>query len=113
MRSFPSFSLLLTNGAIADADKQAAIDLFLGIEPSSPLPTLPSRTNPRRSYREWFTRSHVDSSLEPIEAQKRLAKNVEGDESYWQSYYRPKLFTEMARHFAFKVNSTDKYNPTG
>lgn len=33
----------------------------------------------------------------------------DGTVNYWQVYYRPKLFTELARHFAFKVNSTLKY----
>lgn len=101
-----------------DADKQAAIDLFLGIESASPpvtthLPAPPPR--PRRSYRDWYTPSHLESTLSPAEAELRLQQTVEADDggsaNYWQSYYRPKLFTELARHFAYKVNSTLKYKP--
>jgi phosphatidylinositol 3,5-bisphosphate 5-phosphatase len=110
-------SLRLTSHC-ADADKQAAIDLFLGIEPSpAPLPThLPAPPpRPRRSYRDWYTPSHLEATLSPAEAELRLQQTIEtvdgGSANYWQSYYRPKLFTELARHFAYKVNSTLKYKP--
>ncbi|KAM0793180.1 hypothetical protein ACM66B_000653 [Microbotryomycetes sp. NB124-2] len=101
--------------SFVDADKQAAIDLFLGIE--APVPRVPVHTyvppKERRSYRDWYTPSHLQPVMTSSEAMTRLQKAVEADDdgtvNYWQSYYRPKLFTELARHFAFKVNSTLKY----
>lgn len=71
------------------------------------------QTIARRSYRDWFTPANLLPLIEPEEAQRRLGQPVEEDENYWQYYYRPKLFTEIARHFAFKVNSTDKYISSG
>ena len=100
-----------------DADKQAAIDLFLGIESSAPTLTHPPPpTQVRRSYRDWYTPSHLVATLSPAEAELRLRQTIveeeeDGSANYWQSYYRPKLFTELARHFAYKVNSTLKYKP--
>jgi hypothetical protein len=98
-----------------DADKQAAMDLFLGIESStSTLPTPPTYDTPRRSYRSWFTPSNLSiKDIDSVQSEKRLLDAVKEEvvEDYWQAYYRPKLFTEMSRHFAFKVNTTDKFTP--
>lgn len=116
-RCIARFHVLLTRyRSIADADKQAAIDLFLGIETTAaPLTCHPTLTNIRRSYRNWYTPAHLEASFTPSEAELRLRQTIEEDDdgstNYWQSYYRPKLFTELARHFAYKVNSTLKYKP--
>ncbi|KAK4058088.1 phosphatidylinositol-3,5-bisphosphate 5-phosphatase [Microbotryomycetes sp. JL221] len=101
--------------SFVDADKQAAIDLFLGIEP--PVPRVPAYDyNPptaRRSYRDWFTSEHLQPVMTPAEAQHRLLAAIENEDdgtlNYWQYYYRPKLFTTLERHFAYMVNSSLKY----
>ncbi|CEQ38924.1 SPOSA6832_00369, partial [Sporobolomyces salmonicolor] len=98
--------------SFVDAEKQAGIDLFLGIEPSLPrqpvFEALPA--SPRRSYQDWFTPAHIAPRLSPDEVKETLQKTVDEDDngswSYWQGYYRPKLYTRMARHFGFTVNST-------
>lgn len=101
-----------------DADKQAAIDLFLGIEQSTaPLPSHPYRsTRDRRSYRDWYTPGHLEQTLTPAQAEERLRLTVahedDGTTNYWQVYYRPNLLTDLSKHFAFKVNSTLKYRPS-
>ncbi|GAA5887685.1 hypothetical protein JCM5296_004458 [Sporobolomyces johnsonii] len=101
--------------SFVDAEKQAGIDLFLGIEPSLPRQPVFEAVSapPRRSYQNWFTPAHIAPRLSPDEVKETLQKTVDEDDngswSYWQGYYRPKLYTRMARHFGFTVNSTVKY----
>ncbi|KAM0751709.1 hypothetical protein T439DRAFT_313088 [Meredithblackwellia eburnea MCA 4105] len=101
--------------SFVDADKQAAIDLFLGIDPAHVPPEVPiDMKNPppprvRRHYRNWFTPAHLDHSDEIEHAAERIADALQRDDDFWQTYYRPKLFTDMSFHFAFQVNSTAKY----
>ncbi|BGP12753.1 hypothetical protein JCM10213_008892 [Rhodosporidiobolus nylandii] len=72
---------LYTN-AFSDAEKQAAIDIFLGIVPSSPprasFAYLPPP--PRRSYQQWFTPSHLkSSSFSSAEISVRLQGTVDAE----------------------------------
>ncbi|SCZ96130.1 BZ3501_MvSof-1269-A2-R1_Chr1-3g01972 [Microbotryum saponariae] len=102
--------------SFVDADKQAAIDVFLGIEaPIAHQPPLSySQTKNRRSYRNWYTPEHLKASLTPSEAERRLKATVEDDDAsgsanYWQAFYRPQLLTQFDKHFAVIMNSTSRY----
>ncbi|SGY30580.1 BQ5605_C002g01166 [Microbotryum silenes-dioicae] len=102
--------------SFVDADKQAAIDVFLGIEaPVAHQPPLSySQTKNRRSYRNWYTPEHFKASLTPSEAERRLKATVEDDDAsgsanYWQAFYRPQLLTQFDKHFAVIMNSTSRY----
>ncbi|CAG8437927.1 7513_t:CDS:10 [Diversispora eburnea] len=124
------------NNAFADAEKQGAINLFLGnFVPQKDRPHLWELTNdyylhnddprfrrPRRSYIHWWTKE----ALLPKEDQEqdiaryrlvpRLARQFDDDEcdpfsGYWIEYYRPPLFTSFEKLFAFNMNSTTKYIP--
>ncbi|SCV68789.1 BQ2448_910 [Microbotryum intermedium] len=102
--------------SFVDADKQAAIDVFLGIEaPVSHLSPLSySQVKSRRSYRDWYTPEHLKTSLTPSEAERRLKATVEDDDAsgsanYWQAFYRPQLLTQFDKHFAVIMNSTSRY----
>ncbi|CAG8553035.1 6267_t:CDS:10, partial [Acaulospora morrowiae] len=125
------------NNAFADADKQDAINLFLGNfvpqKDQSNLWDLPSDyflhnedprfKRPRRSYINWWTKD----ALSPREDQEqdsaryrlvpRLARQFDDEcdpfSGYWIEYYRPRLFTSFEYLFAFNMNSTTKYIPTG
>jgi len=105
------------SNSFADADKQAAIDLFLGVQPAlPPRPTFgvagPAR---RRSYRNWFTPSFLESSLKPPEIagvlQQTIDEDEDGSSDYWRSYYRPNLFTSLAVHFGYTIQSSAKFRP--
>ncbi|KAK4705453.1 phosphatidylinositol 3,5-bisphosphate 5-phosphatase, partial [Phenoliferia sp. Uapishka_3] len=101
------------SNSFVDADKQAAIDLFLGIDNTPPLPTLHLKSNPRRSYRDWFTPQHLEPFVEPSDALTNITKAVERDDNYWFTYYRPLMFTDFKKLYAFTVNSTAKYDTSG
>jgi hypothetical protein len=109
---------VLRSCLLVDADKQAAIDLFLGIEQSTaPLPSHPyCATKERRSYRNWFTPEYLEQRLTPEETERRLRLTVahedDGTTNYWQVYYRPKMYTDLTKNFAWKMNSTLKYVPS-
>ncbi|KAF9030830.1 hypothetical protein BDZ89DRAFT_1064393 [Hymenopellis radicata] len=67
--------------SLLDADKQAAINLFLGVQSD------PHRDRPvRGGYRQWFKPEHLEPPY----------------------YYRPLLFTSLGKHFAYSMNSTLK-----
>lgn len=89
---------------LADADKQAAIDLFLGIQCDSMLVRSPKRSG----YYAWFRDEHL-SSLYTLEACKDGINDfVERSSDFWMGYYRPLLFTSIGKHFAYSMNSTLK-----
>ena len=88
-----------------DNDKQAAINLFLGV----PAEKTSTRSPPQRGkYQNWFTEEHLQEAY-PLEAcEKALARFVNTRADYWIEYYRPLLFTSLGKHFAFSMNSTLK-----
>ncbi|GAA6001890.1 hypothetical protein JCM10207_002366 [Rhodosporidiobolus poonsookiae] len=110
--------------SFSDADKQAAIDLFLGITP----PLAPAASfewippAPRTSYQHWFTPSHLTAlDLPPDEIADRLQKTVDAelalaDESgedgemvrWWSRYYRTRNWSTFAKMHPFKMDSTLK-----
>ncbi|CAG8498388.1 1127_t:CDS:10 [Acaulospora colombiana] len=116
------------NNAFADADKQDAINLFLGnFVPQKDRPHLwelpsdyflhngdPRFKRPRRSYIKWWT----NEALLPREDQEqdsaryrlvpRLARQFDDEcdpfAGYWVEYYRPRLFTSFDKLFAINMN---------
>lgn len=90
--------------SLLDADKQAAINLFLGIYPERVVARLPQRGN----YKKWFGEEHLEPAyaLEDCERGINQFVNTRGD--YWMEYYKPLLFTSLGKHFAFSMNSTLK-----
>ncbi|GAA5887566.1 hypothetical protein JCM6882_001451 [Rhodosporidiobolus microsporus] len=116
--------------SFSDADKQAAIDLYLGISP--PLPPPPSfeylPPPPRRSYQAWFTPSHltsfdlssgeiaarlqatVDSHLAPSDvAQGGGAQGKRDDGSeWWKRYYRTNNWTTLEKTWPYRMDGTSR-----
>lgn len=93
----------LTNTTL-DADKQAAINLFLGIQPD----VVTIRKVKRSGYQEWYDPRHLEAgyALEACEA--GIKQFVEMSREFWVEYYRPLLFTSLGKHFAYSMNSTLK-----
>lgn len=87
-----------------DADKQAAINLFLGIQPDA----VTVRKVKRSGYQEWYDPRHLEAgyALEACEA--GINQFVEMSREFWVEYYRPLLFTSLGKHFAYSMNSTLK-----
>ncbi|KAG2005981.1 polyphosphoinositide phosphatase [Coprinopsis cinerea AmutBmut pab1-1] len=92
--------------SLLDADKQAAINLFLGIS-SSEERTI---TNPpvRGGYRSWFNPDHLSTAYLLSECSDALEQFAKTKGDFWVEYYRPSLFTSMGKHFAYSMNSTLK-----
>ncbi|CAO1626608.1 unnamed protein product [Jaminaea pallidilutea] len=113
--------------SFVDADKQAAINLFLGIDevvvsPSGatrPAPGSKSTTaavkstlgRPRRDYQQWFTPSHLEFIEPTPERIAKLRHVIQRQTHFWSEYYRPRLFTDLMRHHAFKVTAVLQYQP--
>jgi hypothetical protein len=74
------------NNSMLDADKQAAINLFLGVEPS-----VPSYKLERPHYRQWFTPSH----LEPPAMDELAPIN-----QVFREYYKPHILSQFGRLYA-------------
>ncbi|TBU59894.1 SacI homology domain-containing protein [Dichomitus squalens] len=91
--------------SLLDNDKQAAINLFLGV----PAEKTSTRGPPQRgNYQKWFIDEHLEAAY-PLEAcQLAVAQFVNSRADYWIEYYRPLLFTSLGKHFAFSMNSTLK-----
>ena len=87
---------------LVDADKQAAIDLFLRVQSDSTF------VRKRSGYYSWFRDEHLNS-LYTLEACKDgIDDFVERSSDFWMGYYRPLLFTSLGKHFAYSMNSTLK-----
>lgn len=76
----------------ADADKQAAINLFLGVDSSS---TIPSLRSPRPNYRHWFTTAH----LEPPKL-GALGDEAAAPLALFDEYYKPTVLTQLEKLYA-------------
>ncbi|GAA6047122.1 hypothetical protein JCM3770_006907 [Rhodotorula araucariae] len=102
--------------SFGDYDKQAAIDLFLGIKAA--LPPLPSweylAPPPRRSYRHWYTPAHlasVPSSLASVEVGAQLQATVDAEDeqdpdALWRRYYRGGVWQTFDKQYQFHIQST-------
>jgi hypothetical protein len=100
----PPFSALPFIHELADADKQAAIDLFLGVQSDASL-----ARNPKRSgYHQWFRDEHLNSPYTLEACRDGIDHFVERSSEFWMGYYRPLLFTSLGKHFAYSMNNTLK-----
>lgn len=95
---------------VADHDKQAAIDLFLGIKPDVPGPLswtyIPPA--PRRSYREWCSTllDQLDLTAEEIEAKLQATideDDIEDPDDLWRRYYHGDRFQRMEALLAYQL----------
>ncbi|GAA5866136.1 hypothetical protein JCM3774_004094 [Rhodotorula dairenensis] len=96
--------------SFSDHDKQAAIDLFLGIKPDLPgqisWTYIPSA--PRRSYREWCSTPLDHLDLSPEEISQKLQETVdeedaENPDDLWRRYYRGDRWQTMQVQLAFRL----------
>ena len=88
-----------------DNDKQAAINLFLGVH----MEKTSTRSPPQRgNYQKWYTSEHLEEAYPLDECEKAVTQFANTRADYWIEYYRPLLFTSLGKHFAFSMNSTLK-----
>jgi len=87
---------------VADADKQAAIYLFLGVPSDTTLVHSPKRSG----YQQWFHDEHLNSPYTLETCQEGINDFVESSSDFWMGYYRPLLFTSLGKHFAYSMNGT-------
>jgi hypothetical protein len=66
-----------------DADKQRAINLFLGIHEADHAPPHSAPRPAARSYIQWFTPSNIEQNTDPELAARIAAENLETDCDYW------------------------------
>ncbi len=81
------------SNSFIDAEKQAAINLFLGVDPEEPELTPAVRVNSPR-YRKWYEESHLHPPMSLPERKQQLLRTVNADRGFWAEYYKPRLFTE-------------------
>ncbi|KND03050.1 phosphatidylinositol-3,5-bisphosphate 5-phosphatase [Spizellomyces punctatus DAOM BR117] len=106
------------SNSFTDAEKQDAINLFLGhyvptANSNTPLWELvsdyylhnedPRKKSPLRSYTRWFTWGAI--MRHPDGSSIQVGPYLPGD-GYYVEYYRPKLYTSFAKLFAFNMIST-------
>ena len=102
-----SFSTLYIRQSIptfADADKQTAINLFLGVQNERAIIHPPVRGG----YQKWFRPEHLKPAYPLNECDEGLRDFVQHRGDFWAEYYRPSLFTSLGKHFAYSMNSTLK-----
>lgn len=101
--SFFGFVHTRTETFLIDADKQAAINLFLGATAER------SFHPPKRGqYQQWFQKQHLQTLYQVTECSSALCDFVNIRGEFWSEYYRPLLFTSLGKHFAYSMNSTLK-----
>ncbi|KAG9103896.1 phosphatidylinositol-3,5-bisphosphate 5-phosphatase [Ceratobasidium sp. 370] len=91
------------HSSVLDADKQAAIDVFLGVHNDTKLGPPPER----RTYQQWFHPENLEPIFVPENCASALCDFAERAE-FWDEYYRPKLFTSLQKHFAYSMYSSSK-----
>ncbi|GAC98907.1 hypothetical protein PHSY_006502 [Pseudozyma hubeiensis SY62] len=126
--------------SFADADKQAAINLFLGVDSMAPdfsprvfpetvvVPPAAAtaqvqssihNTNSTKAvlavpfrphYQHWFDPLHLKPRGTIEARQRRLKEVANADAGFWAEYYRPSLFTDLNRHHAFKMTAIHQYS---
>jgi hypothetical protein len=88
----------------SDADKQAAIDVFLGIRSDSKL----SAPLERRAYQQWYHPENLEPVFVPDQCASALCEFAQTRADFWDEYYRPKIFTSLQKHFAFSMSGSSK-----
>ena len=89
---------------LVDADRQAAINLFLGVQADR----TQTSTVKREGYRDWYKKEHLEPAFVLEDAVTGLREFAEHRSDFWIEYYRPLLFTSLGKHFAYSMNSTLK-----
>lgn len=87
-----------------DADKQTAINLFLGVRSERAITGPPVRGG----YCEWFHPEYLKPAYVLEECKHELDCYMQHRGDFWLEYYRPLLFTAIGKHFAYSMNSTLK-----
>ncbi|KAJ7184359.1 SacI homology domain-containing protein [Mycena filopes] len=90
--------------SLLDADKQTAINLFLGVQSERPIIHPPVRGG----YQKWFHEEHLQPPYGLDDCDRGLRDFVQNKSDFWVEYYRPLLFTSLGKHFAYSMNSTLK-----
>jgi len=90
--------------SLLDADKQAAINLFLGVH-TDRTTTQPPR---RSGYQIWFSEENLLPVYGYAECQAGIIDFTNSKSEFWVEYYRPLLFTSLGKHFVYSMNSTLK-----
>ncbi|KAJ7349074.1 polyphosphoinositide phosphatase [Mycena albidolilacea] len=90
--------------SLLDADKQTAINLFLGVQSERPVIHPPVRGG----YQKWFHEEHLQVPYALHDCDRGLRDFVQNKSDFWVEYYRPLLFTSLGKHFAYSMNSTLK-----
>ncbi|EIN05856.1 polyphosphoinositide phosphatase [Punctularia strigosozonata HHB-11173 SS5] len=98
-----NFRRFYTN-SLLDADKQNAINLFLGVQSERPTSSPPKRGG----YRNWFNPAHLEIAYPQDKCEEGLQEFARTKADFWIEYYRPLLFTSLGKHFAYSMNSTLK-----
>lgn len=87
-----------------DADKQTAINLFLGVVTDRAIAHRPSRGG----YQQWVNPEHLKPAYARDNCERTLQEFVANKSDFWIEYYRPMLFTSLIKHFTYSMNSTLK-----
>ncbi|KAJ7043084.1 polyphosphoinositide phosphatase [Mycena alexandri] len=90
--------------SLLDADKQTAINLFLGVQSERPIIHPPVRGG----YQKWFHEEYLQPPYALEDCDRGLRDFVQNKSDFWVEYYRPLLFTSLGKHFAYSMNSTLK-----
>lgn len=90
--------------SLLDADKQTAINLFLGVHGERIITHAPVRGG----YQKWFDEKNLEPPYVVDKCDKGLRDFVTYKGDFWVEYYRPLLFTSLGKHFAYSMNSTLK-----
>ena len=95
-----------------DADKQAAINVFLGIADDR---VITGKRLKFGGYDAWYDTKHLERPLyDTRKCSNGMCEFIDRGGSrgttaeFWVEYYRPLLFTSLGKHFAWGMNSTLK-----
>ncbi|KAH7882226.1 SacI homology domain-containing protein [Phlebopus sp. FC_14] len=87
--------------SLLDADKQTAINLFLGVHVELHEQAFHLRGN----YQQWFLSENLTTKYTVDGCSQALCSFVDECGDFWAEYYRPLLFTSLGKHFAYCMNS--------
>lgn len=90
---------------LPDADKQTAINVFLGIDSDNNHPR-PHLIPKGHSYAQWFDPKNLEQPFQLDDCERCLGEFAQNTGEFWTEYYRPLLFTSLGKHFAYRMNST-------
>jgi hypothetical protein len=85
---------------LADADKQTAINLFLGVHEHHG-----QVSHPRGNYQQWYQPQNLATVYTVEGCFHALNDFVTWRGDFWSEYYRPLLFTSLGKHFAYCMNT--------